>query len=307
MSQTPDSVVTPTLKDVQLTLAQLDAAIIGHGKWLTEWNIRIICGIPVEEKYIAENAYKESYFGRWYYDEHASFICHDPAFTAIEELHRRVHSGMRDIVLKIKRGETVSRDEYEAFIEYEASFTEVLVDLRDGLYKLQLSFDYLTGALNRQAFFHLLEQEYSRVTRFNEPGCVVLLDIDHFKDINDRYGHAAGDITLTTIASFLIQHMRTYDSICRYGGEEFLICMPKTTVGIAYNIIDRIRAALSRKKIAVSNDTHITVSASFGIASLSADEALPDTIEHADRALYMAKSGGRNRVEVWGLHDTKGP
>ncbi len=300
MSQTQESVVTPTLKDVQLSLAQLDAAIIGHGKWLTEWNTRIICGIPVEDKYIAENAHKESYFGRWYYDTHASFIYHDPAFTAIEELNRRVHDGMRTIVRRIKRGETIARDVYEEFIDSEASFTEMLVDLRDGLYKLQLSFDYLTGALNRQAFFHLLEQEYSRVTRFNESGCVVLLDIDHFKIINDRYGHAVGDLTLTTIAGFIIQHMRTYDSVCRYGGEEFLICMPKTTAEIAYNIIDRIRAALSRKKIAVINDSTITVSASFGIAALSADEALKDTIEHADRALYKAKTGGRNRVEVWG-------
>jgi diguanylate cyclase (GGDEF)-like protein len=93
--------------------------------------------------------------------------------------------------------------------------------------------------------------------------------------------------------------MRPYDSVCRYGGEEFLICMPKTTAEISYGIVDRIREMLSREKIPLTENEAIQISASFGIAVMSPGEALNETIDHADSALYQAKSGGRNRVVLW--------
>ncbi|MCW8917458.1 MAG: diguanylate cyclase [Gammaproteobacteria bacterium] len=299
MPQSPTSVAAPTLGEVESSLRELDAAIIGHTKWLTEWNTRIICGIPVEDRYIAEGSHRESYFGRWYYAEHARFLHQHPSFVAIGERHRRVHNGMSTIAKKVNGGTPPALSIYRAFIDAEVSLSESVIALRDELYRLLLSFDYLTGALNRQAFFHLLELEYSRVIRLNEPGCVVFLDIDNFKQINDRYGHAAGDAALAAVASFVMGNMRLYDSVCRYGGEEFLICMPQTTSATAYAIIDRIREALSQKRIAIADNHEIQISASFGIATMSAAEALTDTLEHADNALYRAKADGRNRVGIW--------
>ncbi len=293
------SITTPTLSDVESSLKELNNAIIGHTRWLTEWNTRIICGIPVEEKYTSEESHKESFFGRWYYAEHADFIKLNPEFCAIEEQHRMVHSEMRSLVKMINRGEAVTRAEYESFIKSEASLSESVINIRDDLFKLLLSFDYLTGALNRQAFFHILDQEYSRVTRFGEPGCIVLLDIDNFKNINDKFGHAAGDKVLIAITRFIIENMRPYDSVCRYGGEEFLMCMPKTTVEMAHNIVERIREKLSQQEVAVTEKESINVSASFGLTAMSAQEKLKQTIEHADKALYKAKKGGRNKVVVW--------
>ena len=299
MSQLSDSINSPTLSEVESSFTELNDAIIGHTKWLTEWNTRVICGIPVEDQYTSEESHKDCYFGRWFYGEHACFLQQEPEFTAIKELHCMVHNRMHAIVKKANSGEPITRTEYESFVNSEASFSESLINLRDELYKLLLSFDYLTGAFNRQAFFHILEKEYARVTRFNEPGCIVLLDVDNFKNINDKFGHAAGDKALTFIAGFIIENMRPYDSICRYGGEEFLICMPKTTIDISYRIINRIREDLSQKKIYLSDDDLIKVSASFGIAPMSAEEKLQDTIEHADKALYQAKTSGRNKVVVW--------
>jgi diguanylate cyclase len=299
MSQSPDSIKTPTLSEVESSFTELNDAIIGHTKWLTEWNTRVICGIPVEDQYTSEESHKECYFGRWLYGEHADFLQQEPEFSAINDLHHMVHNRMRVIVEKANNGEPVTRTDYQSFIDSEASFSESIVNLRDELYKLLLSFDHLTGAFNRQAFFHILDQEYARVTRFNEPGCVVLLDVDNFKNINDKFGHAAGDKTLIFIASFIIENIRPYDSICRYGGEEFIICMPKTTIDISHRIIDRIREELSQKKIYLSDSDFIKVSASFGIAQMSAEEQLQDTIKHADNALYQAKASGRNKVGVW--------
>ena len=299
MSQSPDFIKTPIFSEVESSFTRLNDAIIGHSKWLTEWTTRVICGIPIEDQYTSEKSHKDCYFGRWLYGEHTGFLQQRPEFAAIKELHRMVHNRMRAIAKKANSGEPITRTEYEHFIGSEISLSESLVNLRDELYELLLSFDYLTGALNRQAFFHILEREYARVTRFGEPSCVVLLDIDNFKNINDKFGHAAGDEVLISIAGFIIENMRPYDSVCRYGGEEFLICMPKTTIEISHSVIDRIREELSQKNICVSDGNCIKVSASFGIASMSAEEELKGTIEHADNALYQAKASGRNKVGVW--------
>jgi len=298
MSQSSDLVKAPTFSEVETSFSKLNTAIICHTKWLTEWNIRVICKIPVEAQYISEKSHIDCSFGQWLYGEHANFLRQKPEFSAIKSLHTVVHDKMHAIVNKANSGEIITRNEYESFIASEASFSESLVKLRDELYKLLLSFDYLTGVLNRQAFFHILEQEYARIMRFNEPACIVLLDIDNFKNINDKYGHDAGDKVLISIAKFILENMRPYDSICRYGGEEFLICMPKTSVDISHNIIDRIREELSQQKICILEDNYIQVSASFGIAPISI-ENLKDTIVHADKALYQAKTSGRNKVKVW--------
>ncbi|MEN8170802.1 MAG: diguanylate cyclase [Pseudomonadota bacterium] len=299
MSQLSNSFKTPTMGEVESSFSELDEAIIGHGKWLTEWNTRVVCGIPVEDKYTSEKSYRESCFGRWYYAKHADFLNQNPGYIAIDKLHRTVHAEMSAIVKKVNSGKPVTRDDYKSFIDAEGAFSESIINLRDDLFKLLLSFDHLTGALNRQAFFHILEQEHARIIRFGDPGCIVMLDIDKFKNVNDKFGHAAGDKVLVSIANFIIENMRPYDSICRYGGEEFLICMPETTIEVSHRIIERIREKLSQENICVSNDHCIKVSASFGVAPMSATEKLKDTIEYADRALYQAKVSGRNKVVIW--------
>ena len=299
MSPLLDSLKHPSISEVELSYQKLNDAIIGHTKWLTEWNTRIICGIPVEAQYSSKESYKHSYFGRWCHEEHALFLLNKPEFITIKEQHRIVHEQMRAIVEKVNSDEPITRTEYNQFINSEASFSESVVNLRDDLYRLLLSYDHLTGALNRQAFFHILEQEHAQVRRSNESCCIVLLDIDNFKKINDNFGHPAGDKVLKFIANFLIENMRPYDSICRYGGEEFLICMPKTTIEISHGITDRIREELNKQKIFLSDDNYVEVSASFGIAPISEDEELKYSIDHADRALYQAKNNGRNKVEIW--------
>jgi len=126
-----------------------------------------------------------------------------------------------------------------------------------------------------------------------------LLDVDHFKNINDQYGHAIGDKVLFSVTSYLIDNLRPYDSLCRYGGEEFLICLPNTTIESSHAIVERIRLELSRQEMCVPEGGCVTMTASFGIAPMSTASDLDETIKQADKALYQAKSGGRNRVVVW--------
>lgn len=299
MSQSAGFIKTPTFSEVEASFINVTGAISDHSKWLAEWNTKVLCGISERSHCDYGGSYGEYHYGNWLNGEHSDFLEYMPEFIAIKELYNKVYEGIQSTIRKVNSGESITYAEYKYFIDAEMALSESIQNFRDELYKLLLSFDYLTGTLNRQAFFRILEQEYARITRFGEAGCIVLLDIDNFKSINDRFGHAAGDRTLVSIADFIIENMRPYDSICRYGGEEFLICMPKTTIDIAHKIIDRVREDLSNKKIWISRHNYITASASFGISSMSAEEEFKETIVHADDALYHAKTNGRNKVGVW--------
>jgi two-component system cell cycle response regulator len=156
--------------------------------------------------------------------------------------------------------------------------------------------DALTGLLNRRAFLESTNREIARTRRYNDKLSVILLDVDHFKHINDRRGHAAGDIVLTEVGTMLNQAVRTCDIVARWGGEEFVLVLPSTALEGAEQVAERIRELLADSKIQDANGDHIPVTASFGVASYAGSETLEQVIDRADRAMYLAKSGGRNRV-----------
>jgi len=154
--------------------------------------------------------------------------------------------------------------------------------------------DDVTGLYNRRFFSIRLEEEISRYRRFNHPVSVVLLDLDGFKDVNDRLGHAAGDEILCDIAQILLKHSRGINVISRYGGDEFVVLLVETPKAGARLYADRIRQVVSTYPF--SHGCRIT--ASFGVSSLPEDiAAAPDDIvKTADEALYAAKRAGKNKV-----------
>ena len=154
--------------------------------------------------------------------------------------------------------------------------------------------DDVTGLYNRRFFSIRLEEEISRYRRFNHPVSVVLLDLDGFKDVNDRLGHAAGDEILRDIAQILLKHSRGINVISRYGGDEFVVLLVETPKAGARLYADRIRQVVSTYPF--SHGCRIT--ASFGVSSLPEDiAAAPDDIvKTADEALYAAKRAGKNKV-----------
>jgi len=294
-----ESVKHPALKDVKSSFEGLSGAIVAHSKWLAEWNKRIICTALAEDKNALVESHQDCCFGKWYYGEQPTFLRQKQEFIDIEKCHEAVHEQMCSIVSKSASKASITSSDYENFMRAETAFSWSIVKLRDELHSLLLSFDHLTGTLNRQEFLRILDQEYARFVRLGEPCCLVLLDIDHFKNINDQYGHAIGDKVLFSVTSYLIDHLRPYDSLCRYGGEEFLICLPNTTLESSYAIVERIRLDLSRQEICIPEGGCVKMTASFGIASMSVVSDLDETIKQADKALYQAKAGGRNKIEVW--------
>lgn len=158
--------------------------------------------------------------------------------------------------------------------------------------------DPLTGVANRQGMMRDLHREWTRALRSGESACVAIADLDHFKDINDSFGHLAGDHVLRLAARFFRRRLRPYDLIYRFGGEEFLFCLPNTDPGNARRVLDRLRTMMARLPVRLAEGRQVVVTASIGIAPMRADLPPERALELADDALYRAKRTGRNRVCV---------
>jgi diguanylate cyclase (GGDEF)-like protein len=160
--------------------------------------------------------------------------------------------------------------------------------------------DMLTGIHNRRSIIELLDKEVARSRRHGPPLSVVILDLDHFKKINDTWGHPTGDRVLQEAAKVLAGTIRQCDAIGRYGGEEFLLLLPDTTLDGAAVLVERCRAALARVAVTADSGETFSISGSFGLAGSErlAEFGTTSLIRDADAALYRAKEKGRNRVEV---------
>ena len=174
-----------------------------------------------------------------------------------------------------------------------------LISARDAL-RVQATHDPLTGLWNHAAIFDILRRELERAQRQRTSLGVVMADLDHFKQINDTYGHPAGDAVLREATRRMQSAVRTYDSIGRYGGEEFLIVVPGADEASALHQGERLRASISKAPIEVDPSSAIPLTISLGVTAPAEPKAsnLESLLRAADLALYEAKRKGRNRVEM---------
>jgi diguanylate cyclase (GGDEF)-like protein len=160
--------------------------------------------------------------------------------------------------------------------------------------------DDLTRIPNRRNVLLKLEEEVKRSLRYSMPVSVLLIDIDFFKHINDRYGHQMGDEVLQTCASTLQRSIRISDHLGRYGGEEFLVVLPVCTKEVAADMAERLRLRVAEGHFIASETTSFSITISIGVSELNPHhDTLEILIAHADHALYAAKAAGRNQVQIW--------
>ena len=156
--------------------------------------------------------------------------------------------------------------------------------------------DGLTGISNRPSVEKSLQIEFERSKRYNSPLSLILLDVDHFKDVNDTYGHQKGDEILIAFASLLKKACRANDIAARYGGEEFIMVLPQSNARGAFKIAERVREEMMKISF-TGNESNFAVTVSCGVAELNKDyESINKLIAAVDQALYEAKNGGRNRT-----------
>ncbi len=158
--------------------------------------------------------------------------------------------------------------------------------------------DPLTELFNRRHFFEMTHRELDRSNRLHSPLSFIMLDIDFFKRVNDKYGHLIGDMVLVSLAKTLRQQLRSVDLCCRYGGEEFVLCLPDTNLTDARDVAERIRLAVHKEAIPSNESTSVSISISLGVADNQHDESVEAILKRADNALYKAKDGGRNQTKL---------
>ncbi|MGB8509629.1 MAG: GGDEF domain-containing protein, partial [Pyrinomonadaceae bacterium] len=159
--------------------------------------------------------------------------------------------------------------------------------------------DALTGLLNRYGLQRALQRELADARRYGRPLSCLVIDVDHFKAVNDTYGHAAGDTALLQVGRVLTEAVRGSDVVCRHGGEEFLVLAPETKLEGAHSLGEKIRLDVAARLFG-DGERVFRLTISVGVSQLRADESGNDMIARADEALYQAKESGRNRVEVVG-------
>lgn len=287
--------------EMQQVLLQLDQAIYNHTQWYDSIARTLTCQLPYDRRDVAEEAHRQCRFGQWYYGAAPENLRAHPGFIAIEAEHKNMHQLAAKLLQTAASGTIISSLDYDSFVNAVERLRLQLYtlkrELEDSLYNL----DSLTGANNRIGMLTRLREQQELVKRQVQSCCIAMMDIDHFKAVNDTHGHTAGDRVLAASAHYLMEHFRPYDKLFRYGGEEFLVCMQNTNATVGYEVVERVRQGLATNPIDYGGTNTLQITMSFGVTLLDPDVSIEQSIERADKAMYAAKNAGRNCTRIWDI------
>ena len=211
-----------------------------------------------------------------------------------------MHDQARDLAVAAANGKCWQPAQYGQFLDLVLDLNEQIRTIQYDVTLLLAKSDPLTGLYSRSTMARRLREEHARSRRMRISYCVALIDIDNFKSINDGYGHSVGDTVLQATAKSLSQHLRPYDYLFRFGGDEFLLCLPHTDTATAHSVLSRLRLEVEQASVPVEDHENIRITASFGLACLVDGVEVETLLDRADHALYQAKRSGRNCVRIWG-------
>lgn len=289
---------TRTPAELQTMISHVDQAIYNHDRWYEGMITTLMCHLPYDEHDVHEESFRHCRFGQWFYGEGERLLSDHGSFIAIESEHRRMHQLGARLLLSAAEGHAIGVQDYELFTSAVKSLRLEATTLRRELGDMLSNVDPLTGVNGRTSILTVLRELHALVKRQVMPCSVVMMDLDHFKVTNDTYGHQAGDRVLVACAQHITHHLRPYDKVFRYGGEEFVISLQNANSDVASGIVNNLREGLAKMPVH-HNEMLIGVTASFGIAQLDSNFSVEESLDHADQALYAAKSTGRNCARVW--------
>lgn len=286
-------------EQLQASLKALEQALYNHENWAEQLFGTLICRQPAQPNDLHEDAHRLCRFGQWYYTTGNSDFQHHPGVEEIAIKHEQMHQYATRMLVASAEGRTIALEDYNRFLNamknLRLEIATVQRDLGEALHHL----DPLTGTPSRTGMLSKLREQHALAARKIQTCSVAMIDLDHFKSINDTYGHLIGDKVLASFARHVMRNLRPYDKIFRYGGEEFLICLPATDLETAYSLTDRLRSGFSTLPHEADGHDIFHVTVSFGLAMLEPELTVEHAIARADKALYAAKRNGRNQTVVW--------
>ncbi len=283
--------------DARDVLYQIDLVMFYHDEWFSNFTKGIICAQPLDDEFIAEDAHEKCRFGQWLYSNMGSEPLQAAIVQDIELIHKNMHTKFRIFYNKWRKQKKSIKKEYEEALVKRTAFKLTVNTLQFMIYDHLLQTDPLTKTFNRTKLLSTLERERQRIEETGESCAVVMADIDFFKNVNDQYGHASGDMVLVQTSILLRNVLRPMDLLFRYGGEEFLLYLPSVDKKNAVATLDRLREKVAANPIIINNGQVIHVTLSFGVTRLDPTVEIAASVQKADEALYFAKISGRNRVE----------
>lgn len=280
-----------------LTSGSLSQTVDDHIAWFADWHRIAFVDLGARAEQVKRLPPPLS-FPLWYKSALTTLPQDQPAIDKLAVLHDQLHTLARLVLMKTPDGAPVDKQDYEAIV---AKYQELM----QGLRRLERAFavaasglDLLTGLRSRVGLSEDLAREHSRYLRTNKPFCIALLDIDHFKSINDTHGHDAGDRVLAAVADHISRSLRPFDDAYRFGGEEFLLCLKEADLATGLRVLERLRASLAELPVVLPDKPPLRVTVSCGLTASGPEATIEDMLHRADQALYRAKNGGRNAIVV---------
>jgi diguanylate cyclase len=288
-----------TRDELQGIIAQLKESLYNHQQWHSALIRALICKLPGDKHDIGTNAHTECRFGQWYYSNAPEKISTHPGYIALGDEHQRLHHMARLLLIAANANSVISTLDYDNFANALERMRLEIFALERELENTLFNHDSLTGAITRFGILPTLREQQELVKRHAQLCYIAMMDLDNFKAVNDLHGHAAGDIVLTQSVRYLIKHLRPYDKVFRYGGEEFLLCLPYTELMSGHDRVMKLNEGLAALEIDVGEKEPIHITASFGLTLLDPELPVETSIDRADKALYAAKAAGRNCLKIW--------
>ncbi|MBS7703201.1 GGDEF domain-containing protein [Chelatococcus asaccharovorans] len=266
---------------------------------LMEWSQSVVFGLFGEENARRQQPIMNSSFGLWLRHRAGVMFQGTPAIDRINETMLHIDTVLLPKLVEAKAaGPAETAPAIEALQSCIKTIKLLLADLFQSVAGLENGRDPLTRTLNRRFLPSILGREIAMAQKNNSPFTVLMIDIDHFKRINDGWGHSAGDVVLRQVAEIILDAVRLSDFVFRYGGEEFLVALVETAPEGAHQIAERIRSAIMDRSLLLPNGETLHVTASIGLATFEGHPDFEFVVRASDQALYRAKRLGRNRTEM---------
>ncbi len=274
---------------------QLDVAVEGHMDWTRRVLRCAVLRVSPGDDVLSPMAHTLCRFGCWFRENKVHFeALNEESTVKLEDAHRTMHDAIRTICEGVLSAQPGRSDCLDTFERTQAELVSLLAGFKTQLLASAERFDALTGLPLRHTLEHDFKDALNTCRRNKTRLYVVMMDVDYFKTVNDRYGHAIGDLVLCYFTDLLRSQVRSNEQLYRYGGDEFLALMQAVSLEAVTEAAQRFLQIVRDMRVPIPDSKPLSLTVTLGIARARDDEGLMAAVERADHALYEGKSGGRD-------------